>query len=225
MNPKAPKILNDIVSALQTAGLTAVTEGKDGRHKSSKDEENVIAWLQEQAQFKDHIEDTTSRKFGDMIVKDEVGVEHYVNIKTSIGRNDNAFSKLGFLWAFTNLSIADFEERKISNKIKNENWTKTILEYKADVDRDYWFLFLNKLDFSNVVVRGVKQINYWIPNPTNNLQVVWGKEIKVPPKDVSFEQAWEDVIVKGVFYAWEKDVEGKTLGLDYRRNYLDNLNK
>lgn len=224
MNPKAPKILNDIVTALQSAGLSAVTEGNDGRFKSTKDEENIIAWLQSQEQFKDHIEDTTSRKFGDMIVKDN-GEEHYVNIKTSIGRNDNAFSKLGFLWAFTDLTIADFETHRISNKIKNEKWTQMILEHRADNDRDYWFLALDKNDFSKVVVRGVKQVNHWIQNPTNNLQVVWGKEMNALPKEVTFEQAWKDVIVNGVFLAWEKDVNGKQLGIDYRKNYLDNLNK
>ena len=43
MNPKAPQILNDIVNALTTSKLKAVTENAEGRVNSKKDEDKIIA--------------------------------------------------------------------------------------------------------------------------------------------------------------------------------------
>ena len=101
-NPSAPKILNDIVEALSTANINAVNDDDEGRVNSKKDEANVINWLLNNKKFKGKVRPVSLRQFGDLIVTDEKGVDHYVNIKTSSGGSDNAFSKLGFS---TNFSI------------------------------------------------------------------------------------------------------------------------
>jgi hypothetical protein len=211
MNPKAPSILNEAVEALKRANLTAVTEDDEGRVNSKKDETNVIEWLMAQPQFQNRVRPVGLRQFGDAIFTDDTGVDHYVNIKTSIGSSDNAFSKLGFLWAFTDLTID-----KMPSKISNKKWFELIVKHRADIDRDYWFLSFDKLDMSHVMVRGVKQIQNWGKNPTNNLQIAWSKEHQTPLKAVTFDQAWDDVIVNGVLYCWEKYCEGMLDGIKYR---------
>lgn len=213
MNPKAPQILNDIVTELRGAKLTAVTEDDEGRVNSKKDETNVINWLMAQPKFKNKVRPVGLRQFGDMIVTDDKGQEHFVNIKTSIGSSDNAFSKLGFLWAFTDLTID-----KMPIKISNQKWFELITKHKANIDRDYWFLSLDKSDMSKVMVRGVKQIENWSRNPTNNMQIAWGKEHASALKEYTFEEAWNNVIIDGVLYCWEKYCEGMLPGINYRQS-------
>jgi len=201
-NPKAPKILNDIVEALKGASLQAVNENDEGRVNSKQDEDNIIAWLKEQPQFADRISGGALRNFGDMTVIDDEGESHVVNIKTSIGSSDNAFSKLGILWALTDLTLDDYKEMKISNKISDNKFAELVLKHKADTPRDYWYLSFDKSDFTHVVVRGVKQITNWGKNPTNNLQISWSKEHDCEPGDRPFDQVFEDVIIDGVFRCW-----------------------
>ena len=57
----------------------------------------------------------------------------------------------------------------------------------------------DKNDSSNVIIRGAKQINNWVVNinPSNVLQVNWSKEKSMPPKERTYEEAFE-VIIGGV---------------------------
>ena len=221
MNPAAPKILNDIVEALKKANLKAVTENAEGRVNSKKDEDKIIAWLQKQPKFKNRIKAGVLRGFSDIIVIDYDESEHMVNIKTSIGSSDNAFSKLGILWAFTDLTIEQYAEEKISNKISDKKFAELIIKHKKETDRDYWFLSLDKKDFSHVIVRGVKQITHWGKNPTNNLQIAWSKEHESLPNTQSFEEVFNNVITNGVFYCWvEKSKQWKSA-----INYYNTFNK
>lgn len=213
MNPKAPQILNDIVEALKGANLQAVNENDEGRVNSKQDEDNIIAWLKNQPQFANCIQSGALRNFGDMTVLDNNGVGHVVNIKTSIGSGDNAFSKLGMLWALTDLTIDDFKEMKIANKISDNYFAELVLAHKADTERDYWFLSLDKNDFSHVVLRGVKQITNWGKNPTNNLQINWSKEHNSEPGDRPFDEVFEDVITDGVFRCWSNKAAQWSVGL------------
>ena len=212
MNPAAPQILNDIVEALKGAKLTAVTEDDEGRVNSKKDELNVINWLMSQPQFQNNVRPIGLRQFGDMVVTDSQGEDHFVNIKTSIGSSDNAFSKVGFLWAFTDLTIDE-----MPSKISNKKWFELIVKHQADINRDYWFLSLDKSDMSHVIVRGVKQIQHWGRNPTNNMQIAWSKEHQSELKAFTFEQAWQNVIVDGVLFCWEKYCEGMLDGINHRQ--------
>jgi len=216
MNPAAPKILNDIVEALKKSNLKAVNENAEGRVNSKKDEDKIIAWLQKQSKFKNRIKAGVLRSFSDMIVVDYNGEEHVVNIKTSIGSSDNAFSKLGLLWAFTSLTIEQYAEEKISNKISDKKFAELIIKYKQETDRDYWFLSLDKKDFSHVIVRGVKQITFWGKNPTNNLQIAWSKEHESLPNTDAFELVFNNVITNGVFYCWAEKAKQWKAAIDYR---------
>jgi hypothetical protein len=220
-NPKAPQILNDIVEALKGANLQAVNENDEGRVNSKQDEDNIIAWLKKQPQFYDRIVGGELRNFGDMTVIDDKGESHVVNIKTSIGSNDNAFSKLGILWALTDLTIKDYQEKKITKKISDNKFAELVMKHKADTPRDYWYLSLDKNDFNHVIVRGVKQIKHWGKNPTNNLQICWGKEHNCEPSDRPFDEVFEDVITDGVFRCWASKAAQWSVGIAVYDDWKD----
>lgn len=216
MNSQAPKILNEIVTAIKGSNLTAVKENTEGRVNSKKDEDKIIAWLQAQPKFQGRIKNSVLRSFSDMTVIDYDNTEYVVNIKTSKGSSDNAFSKLGLLWAFTDLTLEDFKKHKIAAKISDDKFAELIVKYKKETDRDYWYLSLDKKDFSHVIVRGVKQINYWGKNPTNNLQIQWGKEHLVEPLSDKFENIFYNVIIDGAFKCWEDKAKQWRYAIDYR---------
>ncbi len=220
MNPKAPKILNEIVEALKKSNLKAVTENTEGRVNSKKDEDKIIAWLQKQPQFAGRIKEGVLRSFSDMIAVDAQGIEHVVNIKTSVGSSDNAFSKLGILWALTDLTIEDYKKMKISNKISDTKFAELVIKHKKETDRDYWFLSLDKNNFSHVMVRGVKQITYWGKNPTNNLQIVWNKEHECGPNTNTFDEVFYNVITDGAFRCWADKAAQWTKAIEFRNTNL-----
>ena len=220
MNPKAPQILNDIVEALKKSNLKAVTENTEGRVNSKKDEDKIIAWLQKQPQFAGRIKEGVLRSFSDMIAVDDQGIEHVVNIKTSVGSSDNAFSKLGILWALTDLTVEDYKKLKISNKIKDARFAELVVKHKKETDRDYWYLSLDKKNFSHVLVRGVKQITHWGKNPTNNLQIVWNKEHECGPNTNTFEEVFYNVITDGAFRCWADKAAQWTKAIEFRNTNL-----
>ena len=219
MNAKAPQILNDIVEALKKSNLRAVSENSEGRVNSKKDEDKIIAWLQKQPQFAARIKEGVLRSFSDMIVVDDQGIEHVVNIKTSVGSSDNAFSKLGILWALTDLTIEDYKKLKISNKISDTKFAELVIKHKKETDRDYWFLSLDKNNFSHVLVRGVKQITHWGKNPTNNLQIVWNKEHECSPNTNTFDEVFYNVITDGAFRCWANKAAQWKMAIDFHTKF------
>lgn len=220
MNIKAPKILNDIVAALKISGLTAVTEDTEGRVNSKKDEDKIIDWLLLQPQFKDKIRQSKIRSMADIWVSNDGVVWDAINIKTSIGSSDNAFSKLGILWSLTDMTTEEFLSLKIDKKISDNQFTELVLSRKAETPRDYWYLTLDKSNFSNVMVRGMKQIVHWSCNPTNNLQILWNKEHCVPPGTENFESVYYNIVTDGVFRCWDVKSRQWTEAIDFRSNNL-----
>ena len=99
-----PKILEDITKAVSDKKIK-IAEGIEGEDRvaSLKDEGTVIDFLLT-TNLSEYILKDKARKFGDMTVLDYDGQTKYVvNIKTSIGSSDNATSKIGFLYAFTDM--------------------------------------------------------------------------------------------------------------------------
>jgi hypothetical protein len=222
MNTKAPKILNDIVEALKKANLKAVNENNEGRVNSKNDEDKIIAWLRKQPEFKDRIKEGVLRSFMDLEVEDYDGTVHAVNIKTSVGSSDNAFSKLGILWSLTDLTIEDYKKLKINNKISDAKFAELVIEHKKETVRDYWFLSLDKKDFSHVMIRGVKQITHWGKNPTNNLQIMWSKEHQCNPNTAKFEDVFFNIITDGVFKCWADKTAQWAEAINFREKALKN---
>ena len=131
-----------------------------------------------------------------MTVLDYDGQTKYVvNIKTSAGSSDNATSRIGFLYALT-----DMNPEELPGNMNLKKFMELLNERKADVPtKDNWFLCVDKKDSSNVMIRGAKQINCWVENanPSNMLQIDWSKEKKMPPVERTYDEAY-DVLVGGI---------------------------
>lgn len=196
-----PKILGEIVQTLRDFPITIAdsVEG-EGRGGSLIDEGTIKRFLEQK--FPGHIKDVPPRGFGDMIIVDYDGVTCYpVNIKTSIGGTDNATSKLGFLFAFTDMSYDE-----LPGSINNKKFMAFIKDRKADIPtKDYWYLCVDKKDPSNVMIRGCKQVFNWVENanPANLLQINWKKEKDCDPVVRTYDEAY-DVIINGIARCYRK---------------------
>jgi hypothetical protein len=192
-----PKILKDVAEAVRKEKIAISNTGSgEGRHESLNDEGSVIRFLTSHPDLGEYCRDQLPRRFGDMIVTDYDGITEYVvNIKTSLGGNDNATSKIGFLYALT-----DMEPEEMPGNMNWKKFMKLLKERKADIStKDYWFLCVDKKDSSNVMIRGAKQINCWKENanPANMLQIAWKKEKTLPAMERTYDESY-DVLVGGI---------------------------
>jgi len=198
-----PKILEDVAEAVRKEKI-AISEAVEGESRvaSLKDEGTVIRFLKSDPVLGEYILSEKARKFGDMLVLDYDGITEYVvNIKTSIGSSDNATSRIGFLYALT-----DIEHEELPGNMNWEKFDNLIKSRKADIPtKDYWFLCVDKNDSSNVMIRGAKQINCWKENanPANLLQIAWKKEKALLPVERTYDEAY-DVLVGGIKRCYTK---------------------
>lgn len=209
-----PKILNDIVQYLKNISfkISENVEG-EGRAGSLNDESSIKKLLFSCEEFKKYIYKVPPRRFGDILVEDPGSGQIYVvNIKTSLGGTDNVTSKLGFLYAFTDIKYEDLPSR-----IDWKTFDRLLKKHKADIpNKDYWFLCVNKNDTQDILIRGCKQINYYKENPTNFLQVDWKKEKTSPPANRTYEEAY-DIIIMGIIRCYMKSFNNLP---DDWKNYL-----
>lgn len=198
-----PTILESVVAVLKSANIEIAekVEG-EGRGGSLKDEGTIIRYLQSDPTVGKYIIEQPARAFGDMLVIDPETNERYVvNIKTSIGSTDNATSKLGFLYALTDMDIDE-----LPSSMGWKKFNDLLESRKADIPhKDYWFLSVDKNDSSNVMIRGAKQIaNYGEnANPANLLQINWKKEKVSAPINRTYDEAY-DVLVGGIKRSFKK---------------------
>lgn len=191
-----PQILIDIQEYLKQfrIQISDAVEG-EGRGGSLKDEGSIKSALMSHETFQYHVIDEKARKFGDMVVLDyNKNTQYVVNIKTSIGSTDNAFSKAGVVYALTDLA-----PETIPKAMNFAKMDELIQKNRAHIPgRDYWFLCVDKNDSSNVMVRGAKQVRHWIVNinPSNVMQIDWKKEKKSSPICRNWEESYE-VLVGG----------------------------
>jgi len=192
-----PEILKDVAEAIRKKKITISesVEG-EGRGGSLKDEGTIIRFLEDHEVLGKYILPQEARRFGDMTVLDYDGkTKHVVNIKTSIGSTDNATSKIGFLYALT-----DMEPEEMPGNMNWKKFIELLNERESDIPlKDYWFLCVDKKDSSNVLIRGAKQINCWKENanPANMLQIDWAKEKTLLPAKRTYEESY-DVLVGGI---------------------------
>jgi hypothetical protein len=192
-----PKILEDVAEIIRKEKIviSEAVEG-EGRGGSLKDEGTIIRFLENDPILGEYILSEEARRFGDMTVLDYDGETKYVvNIKTSIGSSDNATSKIGFLYALT-----DMEPEEMPGNMNWKKFMELLNDRKADIPtKDYWFLCVDKNNSSNVMIRGAKQINCWTENanPANMLQIGWKKEKGLTPIERTYDESYE-VLVGGI---------------------------
>lgn len=189
-----PKVLNDVRDAIARMNLNANSALNEGRVNSLLDERDIIAHLIEQSL---PVEDAPrERHWYDMKVTD--GDSWYpVNIKTTSGyhkkSSDNAGSKQGMLYAFTDVDVTSSEF--LSTRMSTRFFHETLINQKADVNRDYFYLVVNKNDTSEVLLTGMKNlILSKSASARHNLpfQVHWG-ENHIPTQR-SFDEAYSHVV-------------------------------
>lgn len=185
-----PKVLEELKEDLKKNKLIATENvNGEGRVASLVDEENIINFLTTHPKWGKYVSDVRARGFGDFIL-DYEGVKYVINIKSTTGTTDNATSKIGFLWAFTDI---DYDE--LPKSISIGDWFNLMNERKCeDNNRDYFYLTFDKNDMSNIFIRGSKQIINWKANPSNLLQIAWKKEWETDYPNFSFDQSFENVV-------------------------------
>lgn len=199
-----PKILLDLVNDLKTAVITAAekVEG-EGRAASTLDEGNVKRWMFAHPKWKMYAKDVPPRHPGDVLIVDGDMI-YPINIKTTLGTStDNATSKAGFLYAFTDVAYDD-----IPTSITAKKFYELVYSRKIDIpEKDYWYLCFDKIDMTNVTLRGCKQITCWVENanPANLLQINWKKERLAAGVTLPYTKAFDNVI-GGIERCWLKSV-------------------
>ena len=165
----------------------------EGRAASLMDEGMIKKLLKDT--FPNNIIDQAPRMMGDILVKDDDGIIYPVNIKTTKGGIDNCFSKGGFVFAFTNLTIEQIP------KSMNLKTMKELIDNNRhnDPGKDYWFLCVDK-ESCSVMIRGAKQIENWVVNinPSNILQINWKLEKQCNPVERTGDEAYDFLIENGV---------------------------
>lgn len=161
------------------------------RIASLKDEENIRKLILGQSAFKKYVKKPPPRSCGDILVKMN-GIWQPVNIKTTKGTIDNATSKTGIVFAFTDLFLETIPAQMNENRM----W-ELIEEHKKHVEgKDYWYLTFDKNNMSQVRAYGLKQIRHWKSNPSNDLQIHWEKQWEDESEDLTFEESYNLVTEK-----------------------------
>lgn len=186
-----------MVSALKRHPITpAIIEHAAKRIGSTADETAVIKVLRQE--LGEDIQPAGPTDMGDVYA---VG-EYVINIKTTSGESaDNAFSAGGCLLSFTDIPLD-----RIKKSYKPSVFLPLLANHKEELNRDYWFLVIDKNDPTHVVIRGLREVKFVSSNPTNILQIHWGKELARAESDISpdYESAWKRVIINTVAVSYKK---------------------
>lgn len=173
MYPLVVKELSDFLT-YQISNIELCSDNKDGRINSIKDEATLITLLK--TQFR--IREPKERHWYDLSIQDEETKKWiYFNIKVSKGGTDNALNKKAIVYSYS-----DINERKIPNNLNLNKMTR-LIESKRRANRDpyneYYYLYVDKID-GTIVVRSIVDIQNFIPNPQNWLQIKWKAEKQTP---------------------------------------------
>lgn len=172
-----PLILYKIQKYLKLQAFQFSTQNDDGRINSCIDEDEIIKLLVEN--FGEKIRKPKIRMWYDILAFDYMYGWIPINIKTTTTlTSDNTGNLAMCVYAYTNemLNIhnnATYENGIMSDvlfkKLKNKN-------YNTNNKKDYYFVVLNKVNSSDIIVNSVKGLTILTPN-INNLpfQVCWDK--------------------------------------------------
>jgi hypothetical protein len=170
-----------LVAAVRARGLNKRRRGSvDGRVDSVFAEDTVISYVKAAVKHCSGVVVAVpkARHWHDIAVK-WPGMErpYYFNIKVSTGGNDNACNKKALVCCFSTL-----EESKIPNSMTLNAMYDLIEEHRktlrpADHSGEYFYLYVDKLD-GTVLIRSLCDIQAWVANPHNLLQINWTQEKK-----------------------------------------------
>lgn len=200
-----PKDLISDVNTLFNCDLLLSKSFDDGRIASVLDEDVIVKYLCDRDS---RFIKSKKREFCDVYFYDKNEEVQYwpINVKSAEPSTINSSNKLSLLWAFTNLHYNDFFGPNSKKKITDNEWFDLMLKFRQydNHDRDYLFLFVNKTNIRNSLLRPMRKIKNWKSNPSNDLQIDFSKEMNSNPMDDDIHTAWERIIVKGILNSWHK---------------------
>ena len=170
-----PLIMYKIKKYLEIQSFQFSTNNEDGRINSCMDEDEIIKLLIKK--FGEKIKKPKIRMWYDILVFDYMYNWIPINIKTTTTiTSDNTGNLAMCVYSFTNKKLnlhKSYENGKMSKiffkKLKNK-------KYNKNNKKDYYFLVLNKINSSDIIINSVKGLTFLTPN-INNLpfQVNWNK--------------------------------------------------
>lgn len=162
----------------------------DGRYNSIKDEQTIIHHLSQNFIIE---QAPCTRSWYDFKLHSKKGTHQPIpiNIKVSRGQKDNALNKKAIVYSFTDLSENDIPKAMSFNKM-----SELIKKYKKkerDVRKEYYYMYVDKND-GRVIVRSLCDIQNYVNNNHNWLQIAWNKEKMVEPiiKD-DIDECYENI--------------------------------
>lgn len=172
-----PLIMYKIKKYLLSQSFKFSNKTEDGRINSSIDEDEIIKLLIEK--FNEKIKKPKIRMWYDILVFDSIYNWIPVNIKTTTTlTSDNTGNLTMCVYSYTDEfldihSDKSYENGKMSNILFNKLKNK---KYNRNAKKDYYFVVLNKIDSSDIIINSVKGLTFLTPN-INNLpfQVNWSK--------------------------------------------------
>lgn len=175
MNANYPEILFVVQRFLEECALN-LTGGsnEDGRVASIEKETDVIDALQ--SKFGADCKKGKKREWFDVAFKGPSGEWIYCNIKISNSRSktaDNALQKKGIVHSLTKL-----HESRIPNQMNFNTMHRLLMAEplsERNYYREYYYIHLDKNE-NVVMIRSVCDIIHMQSNPSNILQISWGKE-------------------------------------------------
>ena len=175
---RLPLIMYLIQNYLKSQTFHFSTQNDDGRINSCTDEDEVIKLLIDK--FGEKIKKPKKRMWYDILALDYMYGWLPVNIKsTTTLTSDNTGNLAMCVYAYTD-EVLDihrdnsYENGKMScilfNELKNKRYNTNHNK------KDYYFVVLNKIDASDVIINSVKGLTLLTPN-VNNLpfQICWNR--------------------------------------------------
>ena len=148
----------------------------EGRLNSIHDERYIIKLLTTKFASSQHKiqKPKSSRSWYDFILYID-GFPVPCNIKVARGGRSNALCKNAIVYSFSTLAID-----KIPTYMSFNKMVQLIAENKkAERDnKEYYYIYVDKID-STIIVRSLCDIQHYVSNPQNWLQIDWDKEKKV----------------------------------------------
>lgn len=180
-----PQILEDIKKYLLNKNFELTSFTNDGRINSALNEDQITYLIK--MYFGDKIVLPNARDWYDFAIDDDSGF-YPVNIKISTTKTaDNLNCKLGIYYALTG-QIPSF-----NNEI---NWKDYFIKLKNNIqnnDKDYYFLIINKNDYSDIFLCSLKTLYSLTPNGNNlPFQAKWDENRK--PEIRTYDEAYKFIL-------------------------------
>jgi len=176
--PKYPKIIIRIENILKDfmEKERFHKKNKDGRINSIYDEKTVIRLLKKHYGESYIFKPISSRHWYDVKISSSHNYWIPCNIKVSKGGTDNALCKKAIVY-----SLSTLEEDEIPKKMSFNKMIELIQKNKKNMrncHKEYFYIYVDKKDGS-ILVRSICDIQNYVSNPQNWLQINWAKEKRV----------------------------------------------